>query len=368
MNLTEMDELAKGIVGSPAPLVNTVPCKMEACGCEMIHQLTGFDEVERAQNSYLPDNYDDMPGLIPLMRLLMKYELTHDSVLELLHYMDILDKQDYSILCADANGKRDEFMSRTLQNLCGTKQQGMRRWPSKGFASTSLEINDAGKGDEEAEDSSGDEDVLFVEEVKAGKGSTIGKAKNVEDADVFEIDEAIGGGVDADGGGSRNAAVIGDGRKDADAYGSIPIEVIGVGFQDAVRPVEVIGDRRKDADVVRSVVVIGDGLEDADVVRSVDVIGDGLKDADAMRSDEAIGDAIADADAVYIDEVIGDGVVDADEAGAGEMIQNAADIVGTHEAIGVANDDADAEHLSGDCAPLAKRLKLCEAERLSKGF
>ena len=352
MNLTEMDELAKGIVGSPAPLVNTVPCKMEACGCEMIHQLTGFDEVERAQNSYLPNNYDDMPGLIPLMRLLMEYELTHDSVLELLHYMDILDKQDYSILCADANGKRDEFMSRTLQNLCGTKQQGMRRWPSKGFASTSLEINDAGKGDEEAEDSSGDEDVLFVEEVKAGKGSTIGKAKNVEDADVFQIDEAIGGGVDADGGGSRNAAVIGDGRKDADAYGSIPIEVIGVGFQDAVRPVEVIGDRRKDADVVRSVVVIGDGL----------------KDADAMRSDEAIGDAIADADAVYIDEVIGDGVVDADEAGAGEMIQNAADIVGTHEAIGVANDDADAEHLSGDCAPLAKRLKLCEAERLSKGF
>ena len=266
--------------------------------------------------------------------------------------MDILDKQDNSMLCADANGERDEFMSRTLQNLCGTKQQGMRRWPSKGFASTSLEINDAGKRDEEAEDSSGDEDVLFVEEVKAGKGSTIGKAKKVEDAEVVQIDEAIGGGVDADADGSRNAAVIGDGRKVADAYGSIPIEVIGVGFQDAVRPVEMIGD----------------GKKDADAVRSLEVIGDGLKDADAVRSDEAIGDAIEDADEVYINEVIGDGVEDADEAGAGEMIQSAADIVGADEAIGVANDDADAEHLSGDCAPLAKRLKLCEAERLSKGL
>ena len=199
MNLTEMDELAKGIVGSPAPLVNTVPCKMEACGCEIVHQLNNFDDVERAQNSYLPANYDDMPGLIPLMRLLMEYDLTHDAVLKLLHYMDILDQQDYFILCADANGKCDQFMSQTLQNLCETKEQGIRRWPSRGFALTTLENMEVRKDEEEADDSSIDEDVIFVQEVMAGVGSKTGKVEKVEDADTVGIDKEIGDGVeDAD--------------------------------------------------------------------------------------------------------------------------------------------------------------------------
>ena len=369
MNLPEMEDLAKGIVGYPAPLVNTVPCKMDACGCEIIHQLDDFDDVERAQNSYLPNNYDDMPGLIPLMRLLMEYELTHDSVLELLHYMDILDKQDYFILCADANGKRDQFMSRTLQNLCGTKELGMRRWPSQGFATTSLEVNDDGKEDEKAEDSSGDEDVVFVEEVTARKGSTIGEAKKVEDADVVEIDEAIGGEVDADADGSRNAAVIVDGGEDADVDGSTAVEVIGDGFEDAaaVRCGKAIGDGLIDAAAVRSDEVMGDGCEDAAAVRSEKVMGDGLEDAAAVRFDEVMGDGLGDADAVQLGEVIGDRVEVADKAGAGEMMRNTADIVATHEAIGVVVEDADAGHLSGACFPPAKRLKFSAAERQSKG-
>ena len=102
-------------------------------------------------------------------------------------------------------------------------------------------------------------------------------------------------------------------------------------------------------------------------VRSEKVMGDGLEDAAAVRFDEVMGDGLGDVDAVQLGEVIGDRVEVADKAGAGEMMRNTADIVATHEAIGVVVEDADAGHLSGACFPPAKRLKFSAAKRQSKG-
>ena len=75
----------------------------------------------------------------------------------------------------------------------------MRRWPSRGFALTTLENMEIRKDEEEAEDLSIDEDVIFVQEVMAGVGSKTGKVEKVEDADTVGIDKEIGDGVeDAD--------------------------------------------------------------------------------------------------------------------------------------------------------------------------
>ena len=269
-------ECMSGRRRKPAAMENKMPCKMEGCCCEEVYQLDDFPDVDRKENSYLPSNYDDMPGLVPLIKVMMDHDLTHDAVLELLHFMNILDNQDYLMLVADASGNRAEFMEETLQNMGYEEGEVIEE-----------EEQAEGKEAEEEEKEEEEEEVVFVGKVDSYLESPVagGEVGIAAGAAKDKVPAGAAGDADAALSGQVLDGAIGDldGDEEAhdDASGNAEASLRGEKLEGA------IGDRDEDP------VARDNALGEADAILGLLALEGaiGVLDEDAAAPEDALGDA-----------------------------------------------------------------------------
>ena len=352
-------ECMSGRRRKPAAMENKMPCKMEGCCCEEVYQLDDFPDVDRKENSYLPSNYDDMPGLVPLIKVMMDHDLTHDAVLELLHFMNILDNQDYLMLVADASGNRAEFMEETLQNMGYEEGEVIEE-------EEQAEGKEAeGKEAEEEEKEEEEEEVVFVGKVDSYLESPVagGEVGIAAGAAKDKVPAGAAGDADAALSGQVLDGAIGDldGDEEAhdDASGNAEASLRGEKLEGA------IGDRDEDAEARDNALGEADATLDSQAVDGA--IGD--LDGDEEAHDDASGNAEASLRGEKLEGAIGDR--DEDPVARDNALGEADAILGLlalEGAIGVLDEDAAAPEdalgdandsdLAADGGRYGKRLKL----------
>ena len=86
------------------------PCTIGGCECGEVRFPSDFFVDETKPNSNLPLNYEDVPGLLNIAKVMHEEDLSCQAVIDVLHYMDMLGTKDFLQLTADATNDQALFI------------------------------------------------------------------------------------------------------------------------------------------------------------------------------------------------------------------------------------------------------------------